>query len=112
MDTLVEKLSNGKHAVATSRYASASELQACIDRGFVLVKFTETRGGTELGFSLDGEQTKTAGADFAAGVGSVRLVGELSLNYERVKCVADINLQSLTGEGYLEVLPETAAAAG
>lgn len=102
MDTLVEQLSNGRHAIAISRYKSAAELGECIDRGFVLVKFTGTKGGTELGFSLDAAQTDTADADFKNGAGTVRLVGGLSLNYEKVRCVAHIDLRSLSGEGYLE----------
>jgi hypothetical protein len=104
MDALVEKLSNGRHQVATSRYKTASELGESIDRGVVLVRFTQTRGGTELGVRLNKEQTQTAQADFTQGMGTVRLVGELSLNYEKVRCIADIDLQSLTGEGHLEVL--------
>lgn len=104
MDALVGKLSSGKHPVAASRYQSAAELRECIDRGFVLVKFTETQGGTELGFSLNTQQSRIADADFAKAAGTVRLVGELSLNYERVRCIADIDLQSLSGEGYLEIV--------
>lgn len=102
--TLVARLSNGRHAVATSRYKTASELGDCIERGFVLVKFTGTRGGTELGFRLNSDQTDTTGADFKDGVGAVRLVGELTLDDENVRCVAQIDLQSLAGEGYLEPL--------
>lgn len=101
-DTLIGQLSNGRHAVATSRYKTASELGECIERGFVLVKFTGTRGGTELGFRLNADHTDTAGADFKDGVGAVRLVGDLTLNDVKVRCVAQIDLQSLAGEGYLE----------
>lgn len=105
MDALVEKLSNGRHRLATSRYKTATELGECLDSGLVLVRFTETRGGgTELAVRLNKDQTQTAHADFTRGVGTVRLVGELSLNYEKVRCIADIDLQSLTGEGHLERL--------
>jgi uncharacterized protein YbdZ (MbtH family) len=101
-DGLIGRLSNGKYAVAASRYKTASELGECIDRGFVLVKFTGTRGGTELGFRVNADHTDTTGANFKDGVGAVRLVGALTLDDVKVRCVAQIDLQSLAGEGYLE----------
>ena len=104
MSDLVDRLSNGKHCVTTSRYKTAAELGVCIDRGFVLVKFNETRGGTELGFRLDSALTQTEAADFKNGAGTVQLVGELSLDYQKVRCRAEIDLQSLSGEGCLERL--------
>jgi uncharacterized protein YbdZ (MbtH family) len=103
-DTLVGRLSNGKYPVATSRYKTASELGECIERGFVLVKFTGTRGGTEVGFRVSADRTDTASADFKNGAGAVRLVGELTLDDEKVRCVAQIDLGSLAGEGYLEAV--------
>src|SRR5437588_5320320 len=106
MDALIGQLSNGRHAVATSRYETASELGECIERGFVLVKFTGTRGGTELGFRLNSDQTDTTGADFKEGVGSVRLVGELTLNDVKIRCVAQIDLQQLAGKVTWSLSPE------
>ena len=103
-DTLVGRLSNGRHAVATSRYKTASELGDCIERGFVLVKFTGTRGGTELGFRVNPDHTDTTGANFKDGVGTVRVGGDLTLDDVKVRCLAQIDLQSLAGEGYLEPL--------
>jgi hypothetical protein len=104
MDALVKQLSTGIHPVAASRYKSSAELEKCIERGFVLVNFTGTRGGTELGFHLDAQRTQTTNANFGGGEGSVHLEGELSLNYEKVRCIADIDLKSLSGEGRLETL--------
>lgn len=104
MSELVSKLCVGKHPVTTARYKTAAELGECIERGFVLVKFTETRGGTELGIPLDTARSRTTGADFKNGTGTVELVGELSLDYEKVRCIAEIDLQSLSGEGRLERL--------
>ena len=50
MDELVQRLSQGDHRVVASRVdGSAEELKASIDRGYVLIKFTETKGRTELG---------------------------------------------------------------
>ncbi len=108
MDALVAQLSRGKHAVSASRYQDASELSECIGRGFVLIKFAGTRGGTELGLRINVAETVTANADFKSSLGIVHLVGELSLNYETVRCVADIDLESLSGEGHLEPVATTA----
>lgn len=104
MDPLVERLSRGSHPVVVSRYESAEELKQSIDRGYVLVKFTDTQGGTELGFRLDTTATNLSGADFARAAGTVHLVGNFSLNYVRVRGVADIGLETLGGKGHLEIL--------
>lgn len=102
MDELVKKLSNGRHPVTAERAGTVDELEKQIERKFVLIKFTETKGGTELGYELDDERSHLGDADFTAGTGSVRLVGQLSLNYEKVRCIADIDLATLQGEAYLE----------
>lgn len=101
MNELVERLANGLHEIAAERSASALELREQIERKFVLLKFTNTRGGTELGSQLDMEQTQLGGADFEAGTGSVHLVGNLTLNYVKVQLVADIDLTTLKGTGHL-----------
>ena len=111
MSELIDLLSTGAHPVTTARYSTAAELGECIDRGFVLVKFTGTRGGTELGFRLDTARTKTTEADFQSGTGTVRLVGDLSLDFEKVTCVAEIDLSSLAGQGHLERVPAATASA-
>jgi hypothetical protein len=104
MSSLVERLSNGEHAVTLVRYKSTAELEEAVERGFVLVKFTETKGGTELGFKIDQEQSRTA---FSSGE-KIRLVGPLTLDYVEVTCVVEIDAKSLTGTGGL-VLREPAA---
>lgn len=40
------------------------ELKESIDRGYVLIKFTNTRGGTELGVRLDDAASDLSHADF------------------------------------------------
>jgi hypothetical protein len=84
---------------------TVSALRDCIDRGYVHIKFTDTKGGTELGVRLDGTQTSLNGGDFGAGQREVRLAGSLTLDYVPVKCVAVINLPELIGEGWLEPEP-------
>ena len=110
MNELVERLTNGPQPIGAGRSASPRELREQIERGFVLLKFTNTRGGTELGSRLDMGQTRLDGADFENGTGQVHLVGNLTLNYDKVQLVADIDLASLQGTGHL-VLIEAAGTA-
>ena len=106
MDELVQRLAEGDHPIVTRRAESAEELRQSIDRGYVLVTFTDTRGGTELGVRLNEERTDLGDADFDKGTGTVRLTGTLTLNYVKVRCVADIDLATLGGQGHLEILEE------
>jgi hypothetical protein len=110
MNELVERLTKGPHPIVAERSTSPKELREQIDRGFVLLKFPNTRGGTELGSRLDMEQTRLDGADFESGAGSVRLVGNLTLNYDKVQLVADIDLASLKGTGYLVLIEEAGSS--
>ena len=64
MSELIDFLSRGVHPLAAARYSSAGELKERIDRGYVLVRFTDTRGGTELGIRLDPSRCDLADADF------------------------------------------------
>ena len=106
MNELVERLTKKSNKVAVERSKNAAELKEQIDREFVLIKFTETQGGTELGYKLDMERSKLDDADFDKVKGNVLLVGELTLNYDRVRCFADVNLRTLKGKGHLEVIGE------
>ena len=113
MSELVQRLSEGEHPVEASLRPerTAKALKDCIDRGYVHIKFTGTRGGTELGIRLDPQASRYADVDFDNAAGNVRLVGGLTLDYVKVRCVADIDLTTLAGTGHLEPLPaETAGA--
>ena len=103
-DELVDRLSEGEHPVEASLRPdrTVQRLKQSIDRGFVHIKFTGTRGGTELGVRLDRDRSDLSRADFDRPSGSVRLVGALTLNDVSVRCVADIELTTLTGRGHLE----------
>jgi hypothetical protein len=79
------------------------------EMGYVLVKFTETRGGTELGFPLDRDGTDLSEADFDNSTGTVHVEGNLILNDDPVRCIADIDLATLKGIGRL-ALEEKAVA--
>ncbi len=106
MSELVEKLAKGDHKVVITavRDDALGELKAAIDRGYVHVKFTETRGGTELGFSLDDEHSNLTTGNLDEGEGSIRLAGKLNLDGVDVRCVADVDLSQMAGTGHLEIL--------
>ena len=104
MDSLVAKLSEGSHPVALSRVDSVEDLQECLDRNFVLVKFTGTQGGTELGVPLDQDRSSTGSADFSNSSGEIDLVGDITLNFVPVEVSAKIDIATLQGTGSLRVL--------
>ncbi|MDB9527407.1 hypothetical protein PN498_15520 [Oscillatoria sp. CS-180] len=110
MNELVERLSKGSHPVVVSLRPdnSLENLQAAIKRRYVHIKFTDTQGGTELGVRLDESASNWQEADFTDGKGTIQLVGDLTLNYEKVKCLADIDLETLAGQGHLNVLQTSA----
>jgi len=112
MDELVERLSKGDHPVIAGRAKSAEELKQSIDRGYVLIKFTETQGGTELGMRLENDATDLSKADFSQATGAVRLVGRLTLNYVPVRFIVDIDLSTLKGTGRLKILEPSLTSEG
>lgn len=107
-DDLVKRLSEGDHPVQLTLRPekSASALRERIELGYVHVKFTKTRGGTELGVRLDPKAIDLSRADFENQSGTVRLVGGLTLNSVRVRCVADVELATMEGLGHLEPIRE------
>ena len=101
--TLVQRLSEGDHPVEVGLRApkTVEAFKECIDRGYVHVRFTDTKGGTELGVRLDHELSDFGQADFDHHTGRVRVVGGLTLDYVKVQCVAEIDLDTLSGTGHL-----------
>jgi uncharacterized protein YbdZ (MbtH family) len=93
VDDLVDRLCAGKHPVEMVR----DRFDEAFKEGYVHVRFTGTRGGTELGIRLDPSQTLQT-AD------RLRIAGDLTLNFVRVRCFADVDRTSLSGDGWLERL--------
>lgn len=110
MTDLPTQLSQGNTKVTfrARRGDARAELREAVDRGYVHVLFTETQGGTEVGFPLDEALSDLAGAGWDRAEGTVRLAGDLNLDGVPVRCVAEIDLASLQGVGRLE--PRAAAA--
>src|SRR5262247_981734 len=101
--SLVDRLCEGDHPVeAGLRPEKTVKLfKEAIDRNYAHIKFTKTRGGTELGVRLDRDACDFSQADFEYGTGSVHVEGGLTLDYVKVKCIADIDLSTLEGTGHL-----------
>src|SRR5712692_2709344 len=108
MDELVQHLSQGNHPVMVGGpKPSLEEFRKRIeDMGYVFIKFTGTRGGTDLSVKVDKSATDLSQADFDQGTGIAHVEGTLTLNYVRVRCNADIDLATLNGTGHLIVLEE------
>lgn len=102
-NSLVELLCEGSHAVevALRPERTLKLFKEAIDRDYVCIKFTQTKGGTELGFRLDEAASDLTNANFESGKGPVHIEGNLTLDYVKIKCIADIDLSTLAGMGHL-----------
>ena len=111
MDELVQRLSQGDHPVAAGGpQPTVEEFKRRIEEiGYVFIKFTGTRGGTDLGVRVDKAATDLSKADFDQSTGVVHVEGTLTLNYVKVNCIADIDLATLEGTGHLVILEEVEA---
>jgi uncharacterized protein YbdZ (MbtH family) len=109
--SLVDRLSAGDHRIVVAQRPepSVKALKEAIDSGYVRIKFTETKGGTELGFKVDTDASELSNANFETGAGKVRLAGGLTLDYTNVRCIAEIDLATLAGLGHLEKVQEAGA---
>jgi hypothetical protein len=110
MSELPHKLADGRHRIVyrPKRADARTELKEAIERKYVHVLFSETRGGTELGFGLDETRSDLSKADWEAGAGTVHLEGTLKLDGVPVRCVADLDLTTIEGQGHLEILASSA----
>ena len=106
MNDLVHRLCQKDHPVEVSLRPERTlkGFMDCIGRGYIHIRFTNTKGGTELGVRLDSDLTDLSKADLENGTGTAHLVGGLTLDYTKVRCIADIDLGTLEGKGYLEAL--------
>ncbi len=99
-DETTERLVEGDHPVVTL-VESAEALKKAIDSGYVPLAFPE------LDFMLGKLKTNNVGlrqADFDKPSGVVHLAGGLTLNYVKVRCIADIDIATLQGNSHLEML--------
>jgi hypothetical protein len=108
MNELVQRLSEGEHPITVGGPTpSSEELKKRIeDIGYVFIKFTANKGGTDLGIKVDRQATDVSRANFDQSNGQAHIEGTLTLNYTKVRCIADIDLTTLNGTGRLVTLEE------
>ena len=109
INELVQRLSKGKHEVILEDMNDSYEdIKERVENGFVHIKFTKTKGtGTELGINIDQSKTDITSANFAKKEGKVHIEGTTNLNYNPVRCIADVDLVNREGEGFLKVIKES-----
>ena len=113
MNELVKKLTREQAIVASLRPQTTPDyLKAAVDRGYVHIKFTETEGGTELGIRLDRESSDISQANFEDGSGSIRIVGDLVLDYVPIRFHGQIDLATMAGTGRVEIREQAAPENG
>ena len=105
-DDLVHRLAEGDHPVELRLAGDdkLADLKERIRRGYVQVRFTSTRGGTELSVRLE---SSSAAEDLNRLEGDgepVRLVGSLTLDGTKIRTIVDVNLKSFSGVGRIETL--------
>jgi hypothetical protein len=111
MNELVKHLASGEHPVVVggSRPSLEDLQRRATDMGYVFVKFIDTKGGTDLGVRVDREASDVSKANWQEGTGTIHVEGNLTLDYVPVRCVADIDLATLSGTGHLVVREEATA---
>jgi len=101
--SLVDRLCEGDNPVEVRMRPenTIARFKAAVDRNYVHIKFTGTKGGTELGVRLDRNACDFKKADFESGTGTVYVEGGLTLDSVQVRCIANIDLKTLEGTGRL-----------
>ena len=87
------------------RYKDADKLKRAAENGYVLVKFSGTQGGTELGANVKNDDARCqVSFDEQAKTATIR--GRLKLDFTPVHLLATINLETFQGTGRLEVVDD------
>ena len=104
INELVKRLSTNRHEVILgSRDESDEEIKQRIRDGYIHIKFTQTKGGTELGVEIDLKNTNIKELDMDI-KSLFHIEGITNINYNSVRCIADIDFETRKGEGYLQVI--------
>jgi hypothetical protein len=108
VNELTQNLSTDQPVTVGGSQPSLQDLRWRLEEiGHVFIKFTQTRGGTDLGMRLDPAASDLNAADFDQGSGTVHVEGTLILNGDPVRCIADIDLATLSGTGHLALVEES-----
>lgn len=103
MDTLVAFLISKQQPVRVvlKPEETLEEFVACMERKFVNLLFTDTKGGTEIGITITETSLKADEIHNSAEI--FTLQGECSLNFEKIKVKVDLALKDFTGSAEVTV---------
>ena len=101
---LVNRLTK-EQAVELIRYKDADKLKKAAENGYVLVKFTGTQGGTELGANVKNDDPKCQ-VTFNEQARTATIQGRLKLDFTPVHLHATVSLDTFQGTGRLEVVED------
>ena len=101
---LVKRLMK-EQPVELIRYKDADKLKKAAENGYVLVKFTGTQGGTELGANVKNDDPKCQ-VTFNEQEKTATIHGRLKLDFTPVHLIATINLDTFQGQGHLMVVDD------
>jgi len=98
MDELVLRLTSYTQKVKLeSRAASVAEIKSRIEHGFVFLDFIDTKGTTELGLNINAGSVINQNQN-------LKFTGTCELNFHRVSCHADIDMNTLHGTAEVKLL--------
>jgi uncharacterized protein YbdZ (MbtH family) len=102
-DALLQSLTSGDHPVRVGLDPEASfeAFLEAVGRGYVVVEFTDTRGGTRLGFPIDRKTSAIGDSSTKTLSDHLHLEGTLRLNGTAVRCIINLESGSLIGTGRL-----------
>jgi len=102
INDLVKKLSTGNHEIELNhRGDNYEQIKERINSGYILVKFINTLGGTEIGINIDKNNINFNEHNDDE---KMLIEGTSNLNYNKVKCIITIDKKTLKGKGYLKVI--------
>ena len=99
MNELVERLSTIQSVKAEGQDATLKDLRERVKSGYIEIIFTKT--GTGLGMDLYEPECSIDKDMIKKGKGSITTTGYFTLNYDKVKCTANIDLETLEGTACL-----------
>ncbi len=105
LNELVQRLTVEQEIECSRPQKSTKSLQECINRNYVHVMFKNT--GTELGMELIRQFCNFSNCDFNQAKGEVTLAGVFILNYDKVKCIARVDIATCEGTGFLQSLSDS-----
>lgn len=107
MKQLVKRLSEKESKIQVNQpEKTVDALKKRIESNTLHVLFKET--DTEIGIKLDPENCDYSKANFAKKTGKIQFQGAVTLNYEKVRCIASVNLSTMAGKGRLELIEDEA----